>query len=721
MTIRIPVLLCALGLVAGLLAPLPHALASAGQSLTLDAIYGKELNGPRVTGKSWRPDGAALSYLRDDREDRIELWIAEPAGDEPQVLIDVDTMLRLAALEGSEVASLRTAAYQWAPGGDAVLFSISGDLRLYRPDDDSIVPLAPSKHEIKYPAFSPQGDRVAFVFDNDLWIVGTDGSAEKQLTYGGGQTLLHGGVSYVYTEEFDVRTGFAWSPDGRYIAFLETDEQGVSVYPLVDELEVEARVTYQRYPKAGEPNPRVRVGVVETATGRVAWIDRGAEYVPRIGWADAKSVAVQLMNRAQDELELVLADPATGRSRSALIERDAHWINVSNDLAFLAKNDDLLWTSERSGYRHIYRLGRNGAVVAQLTAGAWEVKEIEGVDEERGWVYFSSNESNPLGQDLYRVGLNGGKRERITREAGTHDVTMNGPATAFVDGHSSLTRPPATSVHRVEGGAPVTIHATPSLEHLGLVTPQIIDVTAPDGGAVRIKLLAPRDIPSGSKLPVLVYVYGGPRSPVVKDSFRPATELFHQLLVQRGFVVAYVDDRTSARLGHEHEIAVSRNWGPHVVADHQAAVEHLRSLPFVDPERMAVWGWSGGGYTTCYHLTHSGLFKVGVAVAPVTDWRLYDSIYTERYMGRPQDEPEAYTDTSVLEAAADLRGRLLVMHGSGDDNVHPQNTTQLIQALIEAGKPVDLMIYPNKRHSIRGTEARVHLFSKILSYLEEHL
>ena len=339
----------------------------------------------------------------------------------------------------------------------------------------------------------------------------------------------------------------------------------------------------------------------------------------------------------------------------------------------------------------------------------------------RDRIYFTSNEANPLGRDLYRVKPGGGEREKITAENGTHRVTMNRQATAFVDSDSALNRPPRITLHRVNGRAPVSIFETPSTAGLDLVEPRIVELNAPDGGPVRVKLLEPRDAAERGKLPVLVYVYGGPRSPVISDSWRHQTELFHQLLVRRGFVVAYVDDRSSARLGHAHETAVSRNWGPHVVPDHTTAVEYLRSLPHVDPRRMAVWGWSGGGYSTCYHMTHTGLFQVGIAVAPVTDWRLYDSIYTERYMGLPRDEAEAYAATSILEAAAGLQGRLLVMHGTGDDNVHVQNTTQLLQALIAEGKPVDLMLYPNKRHGIRGKEARVHLFGKILTYLEEHL
>jgi dipeptidyl-peptidase-4 len=674
-----------------------------------------------VLQQHWTPDGAALGYLLDDREGSVELW-ATGLGERGSRLIAGETVLRGLAGDGDAgAAALRGARYRWSPDGGSVLLLISGSMHLLHVADGSVRDLAPSDAPAADPKFSPDGDLVAFVREHDLWIVPADSGETKRLTSGGGETLLHAEADWVYGEEFDVESGFEWSPDGRFIVFYEMDLQSVPVYPIVDELEPEAAVRYQRYPKPGDPNPRVRVGIVEVESGRTAWLDRAAEYVPRIGWADAGAVAVQLMNRAQDELQLVLADPRTGRSRPLLTERDGHWVNVTHDLTFLESSDDFLWTSETNGYRHIYRYDREGGLVSRLTGGEWEVKAIEGLDEENGWVYFTSNETNPLGRDLYRVKIGGGKRERITTENGTHRVTMNPPATAFVDNHSSMTRPPRISLRAVDGGSEVSIFETPSVTALDLAEPRVVELSSPDGGLVRMKLLEPHDKPQRAALPVLVYVYGGPRSPVVSDSWRHQTELFHQLLVKRGFVVAYLDDRSSSRLGHIHETAVSRNWGPHVVADHETAVNHLRSLPYVDPERMAVWGWSGGGYTTCYHMTHTGLFQVGIAVAPVTDWHLYDSIYTERYMGLPADEADAYAATSILEAAGELKGRLLVMHGTGDDNVHPQNTTQLIQALIEAGKPVDLMLYPNKTHSIRGKDARVHLFSKILRYLEEHL
>jgi dipeptidyl-peptidase-4 len=717
-----PNLLLAATLLAVLLVSLSPAIAGTERSLSVEAIYGDELGGPHFSSARWAPDGQRLVYQIDDREESRELWLADLRSGEKRLLLGPDVLERLAG-SSRQGGPTRTAVYHWSPDGKALLVaeSAGGRVGLLRVESGEETNLTPEEWGSTDAKFSPDGAWVSFVRDHDLWIVPAGGGEARRLTSGGSETLLHGEADWVYTEEFDVRTGYHWSPDGNFIAFLEMDEQSVPRYALLDESKLQATVNWQHYPKPGEPNPRVRVGIVEIESGRTAWIDRRAEYVPRIDWADTGTVAVQLLNRAQTELELILADPRTGRSRPLLVERDEHWVNVTHDLTFLDGGEELLWSSERSGYRHIYRYRRDGTLLARLTEGQWEVCGIEGVDEAGGWVYFTSEEDNRLGNDLYRVALDGGARERLTADHGTHRITLNEQGTAYLDEFSSKSTPPRKLLRAVGGDSGILLHEVPPVDDLGLVEPEFVELRASDGGLVRVKLLKPRHIAAGSKLPVLVYVYGGPRSPVVRDSWRHQSELFHQLLVQRGFVVAAVDDRASSLMGHKHEIALSRNWGPVAAEDHRVAVDYLRSLPFVDPERLAVWGWSGGGYTTCYHMTRTGLFKVGVAVAPVTDWTLYDSIYTERYMGLPEDEPEAYERTSILGAAEGLSGKLLLVHGTGDDNVHPQNTTRLLRELIDAGRPVDLMLYPNKRHGIRGAEDRIHLFNKIVAYLEENL
>ncbi len=453
----------------------------------------------------------------------------------------------------------------------------------------------------------------------------------------------------------------------------------------------------------------------------VVWLDRAAEYIPRFTWTDGAHLAVQLLNRAQTEIELILADAATGRSRSLLVERDPYWINVTDDMNFLANGQEFLWSSERTGFSHIYVYGLDGALKRTLTAGEWEVGGVVGVDEAGGWVYYTSTERNPLGSDLYRVKLDASARELLSEARGSHSVVMNGAATAYADTFSALNKVPEITVRNLASGRTTAAHTAKPVDAYEMVNPELLELKAADGALVRGLLFKPARLEPKRRYPVLVHVYGGPRAPTIRDAWGGSRFLFHQYLVQQGFLVMQVDDRASSLLGHKYEAAIHRRYGPTALADQQVAVTYLRSLLFVDPDRLAVWGWSGGGFSTCFFLTHSDFFKVGIAVAPVTDWRLYDSIYTERYMGLPQEEPGAYKITSAVADAANLHGRLLLVHGDADDNVHIHNSLQLIDALIKAGKHYDLWVYPQKTHSLRGAQTQLHLFRRITEYLKAHL
>ncbi|MGH9321388.1 MAG: S9 family peptidase, partial [Vicinamibacteria bacterium] len=609
--------------------------------------------------------------------------------------------------------------YHWSPDGARLLFTSTGKIVVYDLATKSATELSPARENVHDPKFSPDGKQVAFVHEHDLWVVSADGGAEKRLTSGGSELILHGELDWVYPEELGVRTGYHWSPDSRHIAFLELDETLVPVYPITDLVSVQATVDLQRYPKPGDPNPRVRVGFVSLETGRTAWIDRAAEYVPRIDWVDEGTAAVQLLNRGQDELELVLVDPAKGRSRSAAIERDPYWINVNDDLHFLDGGKRFLWTSERTGFRHVYLFENGGS--SALTEGEWEVSEIEGVDEKGGFVYFSGNRDHPIGDDLYRVKLDGSGLDRLTEGKGTHAVDMNPKATAYLDDFSGMTDPGRTTFHGIADGRELPFHQELSLTDYGLVEPEYQLLDAPDGAKVSLLVMKPKELEPRKKYPLLVYVYGMPGFPTIQDAWGGNRYLFHQFLAQQGYVVAQIDDRSSSVRGHRYAALADHDIGPVAVKDHEVAVEYLTSLPYVDGEHTAVWGWSGGGFTTTFHMTHTKLFPFGIAGAPVTDWRLYDSIYTERYMGLPDEDPEAYKRTSSLKGVENYAGRLLLIHGTHDDNVHPQNTMMLIDRLIKNGKQFDVMMYPNETHGIRGTAEVIHLWTMVYEYLERNL
>jgi dipeptidyl-peptidase-4 len=758
----LPAVLLALLLNLPLAAQSPTAAAK--KPLTLEAIFSASgLTGRRPQQLRWSPDGQGLSYiLQADEGERRDLWVVEGASGEKRVLVSYEELAQLAPTVEQATADERererrlrysVASYRWSPDAKSILFTSAGQLYLYDLAASKAQLLAPDKRAVGDAKFSPDGQWISFLFQHDLWLVPVSGGAEKQLTFGGNENVLHGELDWVYPEEFEVRTGYHWAPDSRRIAFLEIDQHPVPFYPISDLVRVVASVDLQRYPKAGDPNPKVRVGIVdiESALARSSaaspaetlWLNRTAEYIPRIGWVDADRVAVQLLDRSQQTLELVLAEASSGRSRVVLTERDPYWINLSNDLTFLANGKELLWTSERTGFRHIYLYDLSGESIRQLTGteerdcslegvpkeeswvcsgwDEWEVNAIEAVDEENGWVYYTSNEANSLGRDLFRVKLDASSRQRLTTRRGTHAVLMNPTATAYADAFSALTAVPELSVRRLPSDRSTRVHSSRSLDDYAWVQPELVEIRAPNAALVRGMMLKPSPLQPGKRYPVVLYVYGGPRAPTIRDAWLGARFLFHQYLAQQGLVVFYVDDTTSALLGHRHEAALSRFYGPRALRDYRLAVKHLAKLPFVNTEEMALWGWSGGGFSTSFALTHSDLFKVGVAVAPVTDWRLYDSIYSERYMGLPQEETEAYRETSVVEAAANLSGRLLLVHGDTDDNVHLQHTTQLINALVKAGRPYDLLLYPGKTHSLRGSGTQLHLFRAITAYLQRHL
>jgi dipeptidyl-peptidase-4 len=698
--------------------------------LTIEAIFGGSLYDPAPSQIHWSSDGRLLGFFSPEVNEERSLWILDLSkGEKTQVLSQGAAKEMAPSPEQANIDERERTRrnrysvpdYVWAPDGQSVLLVSSGSLYLYPLASRKPVHLAPSKNHVLDPKFSPDGKWISFLSGHDLWIVSTAGGKERRLTTGGSAVLLHGELDWVYREEFDLRSGYQWSPDSGSIAFLELDESAVPTYPITGQLTVQATVDLQRYPKAGDSNPKVRVGCVDVRSGRIVWMQKSSEYVPRIDWIDNKGIAVQMLNRAQNELELVEVNPETGVTRSILTEKDPYWIDISSDLTFISNGREFLWTSERSGFRHVYLYTRAGQLVRQLTQGEWVVGEIAGVDERNGWVYYTSNQADLLGSDLFRIKLDGSGAERMTKEYGTHSINMNPQATALVDSWSALSQTPQIRVTDLSSGKEQNLFRHRTFEEFDLVAPEMKELKAPDGATVRVLLFEPGNLEPGRKYPVLVYAYGMPGFPTIQNAWPGDRGLFHQFMVQQGFVVALVDDRSSSIPGHVHAVAAYKKLGSLAARDHSTAVQYIDALPFVDRNRIAIWGWSGGGFTATYHMTHTDLFKAGIAGAPVTDWRLYDSIYTERYMGLPQDDPEVYDAASSVLSAAGCRGALLLIYATQDDNVHPQNTIQLANALIRSKKQFDLMMYPDKTHGITGASENVHLHTLIHDFLTRTL
>jgi dipeptidyl-peptidase-4 len=589
------------------------------------------------------------------------------------------------------------------------------------------------------PRLSPDGRKLAFVRGNDLFVLDLAARVETRLTSDGSDSVLNGAFSWVYWEEiFDHQdAGFWWSEDSGAIAFLRTDESAVSLVSFPDLKPSVPRVISQRYPKAGAPNPAVRVAIVEVESGRAVWMDEEQapyEYVVAVEWSpDSRRVAVQVENRLQTRLGLYFVDRASGKPTRILTETDAAWVNA-HDLEFIEGGKGFLWSSERDGYTHLYRYGADGKLQNPVTKGPWSVRgpgsftsaplgAIATVDDARGLVYLTALEKSPVERHLYRVRLDGSGLERLSREAGVRRVTFSPDRRFYLEIHSSHTTLPSLSLRDADG----VLKATPAppradlLAGLDVQLPELSTVPAEDGTPLHARILKPRGFDPARRYPVILHVYGGPGAPVVVDAWHGSL-WFNQLLLKEGYVVASIDNRSATAASRAHETSVSRRvWSDGELADLVSGVRWLKAQPWVDPERVGIWGWSGGGMFTLVGLTRTQEFKAGIAVAPGTDWRFYDTKFTEAYMKAPAENPEGYEHTSLPPRAKDLHGRLLIVFGTYDDNVHPQNSWAFVDKLVEAKIPFDMMVYPMRKHGIEDRPASIHLFNKMLEFWKQRL
>jgi dipeptidyl-peptidase-4 len=589
------------------------------------------------------------------------------------------------------------------------------------------------------PRLAPDGRRLAFVRGNDLFVLDLATRAESRLTRDGSDSVLNGALSWVYWEEiFDHQdAGFWWSPDGGAIAFLRTDEAAVSTVEFVDFKPAVPRLVTQRYPKAGGANPSVRLGIVEVASGATAWMDPEAapcEYVVAVEWSpDGRRVAVQTESRPQTRLDLYFVDRKSGQPTRVLTETDAGWMNT-HELEWVEKGEGFLWSSERDGHTHLYRYRADGTLRNAVTKGPWSVRgpgsftavplgAIAAVDETRGAVYFTALEKSPVERHLYRVRLDGSGTERLSREDGVHRPTFSLDSRFYVDAHSAHAALPSLSLRDADGTlkSELAPRRTDLLAGLDVQYPALLTVPAEDGTALQASILKPKGFDPARRHPVILHVYGGPGAPRVLDRW-DGSLWFNQLLLEEGYVVASIDNRSATAASRAHETSVARRlWSDGELADLLAGVRWLKAQTWVDPGRVGVWGWSGGGMFTLVALTRSTEFKAGIAVAPGTDWRYYDTKFTEAYMKPPAENPDGYEHTSLVRRAKDLHGRLLLVFGTYDDNVHPQNSWAFADGLVEAGIPFDLMAYPMRQHGIEDRPASIHLFRKMLEFWKERL
>jgi dipeptidyl-peptidase 4 len=721
--------------------------AGAGKKLTVERMFSApSLSGSLVHGIEWSPDGKRVSYFQrtgSGRDAATDLWVMDASSGQKSVLVSAKMLGSLLepekqkATQGTGLARATPQDYQWAPDGKGMLFVSDTQLVWLDLATMSRKLLISGEQEIEDSRLSPDGKWVSFVQNFNLWTLNLASGEKKQLTQGGSEEILKAKLDWVYPEELSSRTAYWWSPDSTRIAYFEMDERPVTKYAIYDMSSDVGGITITRYPQAGEPNPIVRVGVIPVGGGETKWMDTGTDtnvYLARVNWLpNAKQISIERLNRAQTRLDLLLCDAATGASKSILTEEDPYWINVSDDLYFFSDGQRFLWSSERSDSRLIYLYDIGGKLLKQVTAGDWNVTSTEGfgpratngliVDEARGDIFFHSDKGNAVETQLYRVSLGDATVKQITQGAGVHEAVFAPDASAYVELSSTAETPPQQSLHRADGKLVATLveNKVPELEEYHLPRVEFTTIKTGDGATLYASMIKPPDFDSAKKYPVLVEVYGGPGAQSVKDQWDPG-RFWSKLMAQRGYIVWSLDNRGSLGRGHKFESPIYHHFGKLELDDQVAGVNYLKSLPYVDAKRIGVWGWSYGGYMTLQALFHaSDVFKTGVAVAPVTDWHLYDTIYTERYMGLPKDNEEGYRDSSPANFTQNLKGRLMVAHGTGDDNVHFANTALILNKFIDADEYPELMIFPGRGHPIGDRAAQVDLFNRIEQFLLNNL
>lgn len=658
-------------------------------------------------------------------------------GQERAVFVDPNWIDTLAALPGLRRADLDSALdsaekFTWAPDRRGFVVNVNRDLFWYDRLHDVARRLTRNTEEEVGEQVSPDGTMAAFVRGGDLFVVALDAGDELKLTSGGGPNLLHGRLDWVYQEELYGRgefKGFWWSPDSTRIALLRLDESRVERIAIPDDRSGRATVEELVYPLAGEPNPVVDLGVVDVAGGEVRWFDMGQwahddPLIVRVTWhPSSKQVWFQVQDREQRWLEMVAGDAADGAMRLVFREDSPCWVESSPEPVFVRGGDEFLWISERDGFAHLYRYKTDGSLVGRLTSGEWEVDKLLSVDEAGGFAWFLSEGGDWKSQNLWRVGLAGGTPERITRDDGWHEVVLAPDWNSYTDEWSRIDQPPTTTVRAIDGTVLRTIAKarTELLNSYRLSKTRFVTIPARDGFALEGVIIEPRDFDTRQRYPVLFMQYSGPHSPAVLDRWRWRDYLWHQRMAQHGWLVIYVDCRTSSGKGRRSACSGFRRFGQLELADHEDAMDWLVKQGQADPNRIAIWGWSYGGYQTLYDLSHSRKFAGGIAVNPVTDWRFYDSIYTERYMGLPQGNVDGYSRASVLESAGELHGELLLVSSTMDDNVHSRNSTQLVWSLEQAGATFRYLPYPRVRHGIEDIRQQLHLFQSMEAFLTERI
>ncbi|GAA73723.1 dipeptidyl-peptidase 4 [Pseudoalteromonas sp. BSi20480] len=720
------------------------AISVQAKPLSLERIF----DDPSLSGKSpvqlkFSPDGSRVTYLQGKTDDynRYDLWEYNLEDNTNRVLVDSAELFsgpenlsdeEKARRERQRIFGKGILEYTWSTDGKALLFPLNGDLYYYDLASAKSKKLTNTDAFETDARFSPKGNYVSFIREQNLYALALNSGKEIQLSQDGGGVIKNGMAEFVAQEEMSRMTGYWWSGDETKIAYTRVDESPVKEAIRNEIYADEVKLFNQRYPFTGTDNVKIQLGVVKLNNQHVDWIDLGKDediYIARAKWLkDSKTLSYQWQNRSQQTLELRFYDSESKKQKVALTENSDTWINLHFDLVFLKDKKHFVWASERDGFKHLYLYRTNGQLVRQITSGDWAVDSLKGIDEKKGIVYFAGRKDTPLESHLYSAPLfKKGDSKRITEQGQYHNVVLAKDNKTFIDTSSSVNKPKSAALRKVNGEFITWLEEnkldnshplTPYLSNLA--TPEYGTLKADDGQIMHYRLFKPTNMSAGKKHPVIVNVYGGPHAQRVTNSWR-SKNLYFQYMAQQGYVIFQLDNRGSYNRGKKFEDAIYKNLGDVEVRDQIKGVEFLRTLDYVDAKRIGIYGHSYGGYMALMTMFKAGdYFNAGVSGAPVTDWALYDTHYTERYLGHPDTNAKGYEASAVFPYTDGLKGPLMIYHGMADDNVLFTHATKLFKQLQDSEKQFEMMTYPGSKHSLRGKQVQTHLHQTITNFFNRH-
>lgn len=655
----------------------------------------------------------------------------------------VEDILDIGSLQDPETdEEIEASSYRFNDGETKILLK-SGSEKIYRRSSKEVcyvydrsskkVTKLHGGDKISFATFSPDASKIAYTHKNDLYFQDLSSDKKVRVTEDGKwNEIINGGTDWVYEEEFAFTKAFFWSADSKKLAFYRFDESKVKMFSMAMYGNLYPENYDFKYPKAGEANSVVDLYIYHLGGGKKVKADLGSEtdqYIPRVKWTKSSDkLAVMRMNRLQNTLDLMLVEAGTGNSEVILTEKEETYIDEVTDekWMFLKNGSEFLWQSEKDGQNHVYLYGMDGKLIRQITSGNWSVTDVSAIDEGSGMLYYMSSEASPIERHLYSISLEGKKKKKLTDQAGWHSVDFSSGNSYFMDSYSMANDPGGAVLYTNKGKEMEVLEDNKKLrntmEDYNLSNAEFFQFKTSEDVELEGWMIKPPNFDATKKYPVLMYVYGGPGSQTVKNQFGGFNYFWHQMLAEQGYIVVSVDGRGTGGRGEDFKKVTYGQLGKYEAIDQIETAKYLGGLDYIDAGRIGIWGWSYGGYMTSLVLTKGeGVFKMGIAVAPVTTWRFYDTIYTERYLKTPQLNPTGYDENSPIEYAKDLKGNYLVVHGTADDNVHYQNSIEWVDALVNANKQFDMAFYPNKNHGIFGGVTRFHLYRKMTDYILENL